>query len=179
MTGTPRATPSQPGPARRPDQPGLADLAEIAEIDKILAGTHHDPHSVLGAHQVPGGTVVRALRPLAASVTAVLPDGRRFPLAHVHQGVFAATLPLAQVPDYRLAVTYPASGADGTTMPETVTDGEKVGTGGVEEDPLQAETVTGATRVRAHQHTAVSLARSAVPAIVVRTFMGPPHAPGR
>ncbi len=99
-----------------------ADLVSHAEIDRILAGTHHDPHSVLGTHPVPGGTVVRALRPLAASVTAVLPDGRRFPLAHVYQGVFAATLPVSQVPDYRLAVTYPAPGADGTTLPETVTD---------------------------------------------------------
>ncbi len=119
MTGTPRATSGRPG---RPVQPGLPGQVDLAEIDRILDGTHHDPHSVLGPHAVPGGTVVRALRPLAASVTAVLPDGRRFPLAHVHQGVFAATLPLTQVPDYRLAVTYPARGADGTTLPETVID---------------------------------------------------------
>ena len=71
------------------------------------------------------------------------------------------------------------SEAGAVTVPEMVTDGEKVGTVGVEEDPLQAETATGASRVRAPQHRAVSLARSAVPAIVVRTFMGPPHAPGR
>jgi 1,4-alpha-glucan branching enzyme len=94
-----------------------------AEIDRIVAGTHHDPHSVLGAHEGPAGTVVAALRPLAASVAAVLPDGRRFPMEHVHQGVFAATLPVGGVPDYRLAVAYPAPGADGTqTLPETVTD---------------------------------------------------------
>jgi hypothetical protein len=60
-----------------------------------------------------------------------------------------------------------------------VTVGEKLGTFGVEADPLQAETATGARMVRAPQHRAVSLARSAVPAIVVCTFMGPPHAPGR
>jgi 1,4-alpha-glucan branching enzyme len=61
---------------------------------------------------------VRALRPLAATVAAVLPDGRSFPMAHVHEGVFAVTLPVPEVPDYRLAVTYPdpAGGAatDGT-----------------------------------------------------------------
>jgi 1,4-alpha-glucan branching enzyme len=107
---------SPDGPAAPPGQ--VSD----AEIDAIVDGTHHDPHSVLGAHSVPGGTVVRALRPLAASVTAVLSDGRRFPLTHVHQGVFAATLPVSQVPDYRLAVTYPAPGADGTLLPETITD---------------------------------------------------------
>jgi len=44
-------------------------------------------------------------------------------LEHVHQGVFAATLPVTGVPDYRLAVTYPAPGTDGAeTLPETVTD---------------------------------------------------------
>ena len=85
-----------------------------AEIDRIVAGTHHDPHSVLGAHEGPAGTVVAALRPLAASVAAVLPDGRRFPMEHVHQGVFTTMLPVSGVPDYRLAVAYPAPGADGT-----------------------------------------------------------------
>ena len=64
-------------------------------------------------------------------------------------------------------------------VPEMVTDGVKVGTVGVEVDPLQAEMATGARRVRARQHRAVSLARSVDPAIVVRTFMDPPHAPGR
>jgi 1,4-alpha-glucan branching enzyme len=53
----------------------------------------------------------------------VLPDGRRFPLEHVHEGVFAATLPVTGVPDYRLAVSYPAPGTGGAeTLPETVTD---------------------------------------------------------
>ncbi len=33
---------------------------------------------MLGAHPGPDGFTIRALRPLAASVTAVLPDGRRF-----------------------------------------------------------------------------------------------------
>ena len=68
-------------------------------------------------------------------------------------------------------VVAPEAGA--VIVPEMVTDGVKVGTVGVEEDPLQAETATGARRVRAPQHRAVSLARSAVPAIVVRTFMEP------
>src|SRR5437879_714524 len=91
-------------PAGRASQPGQVSRAEI---DRIVDGTHYDPHSVLGAHPASGAatrqgaarTVIRALRPLAASVTAVLPDGRRFPLRHVYRGVFAATLPVSQVPD--------------------------------------------------------------------------------
>src|ERR1700734_600042 len=97
------------------------DRVSHAEIDRIVAGSHPAPHSVLGAPPGPGGTVVRALRPLAASVTAVLADGSRFPLEHVHQGVFSATLPVTGIPDYRIAVTYPAPGT-GQALPETISD---------------------------------------------------------
>jgi len=94
----------------------------IAELDRIVSGTHHDPHSVLGAHPAPGGGItVRTLRPLATSVTVVLPDGRRFPAGHVHQGIFAADLPDDKdVPDYRLSVTYP--NGDGSPDAEYLTD---------------------------------------------------------
>lgn len=75
------------------------------------------------------------------------------------------------------AVVWPEEGvvapdAGAVIVPEMVTDGVKVGTV-VEEDPLQAETATGARRVRAPQLRAVSLARRAAPAVVVRTFMEP------
>jgi 1,4-alpha-glucan branching enzyme len=89
------------------------------EIDRLVSGEHHDPHAILGAHPGRDGITIRVLRPLAETVQAVLPDGSRVPLRHVHGGVFAATLPegaaLADaradaaplaVPDYRLAVTY-------------------------------------------------------------------------
>lgn len=91
-----------------------------AEIDRVTGGAHHDPHSLLGAHPCPGGVVVRALRPLAETVTVVIPDGRRFPASHLRGGVFEAVLPLPAVPDYRLAVTYPAP--PGGTAPELVAD---------------------------------------------------------
>ncbi|MFC7327774.1 1,4-alpha-glucan branching protein GlgB [Marinactinospora rubrisoli] len=87
------------------------DDALIAEIDLLLAGRHHDPHGLLGAHPSADGVVVRALRPLAWSVHAVLADGSRLELSHLHRGVFAAVLPAGrlpagEVPDYRLAVRY-------------------------------------------------------------------------
>ena len=100
--------------------PGQAAGVSLAEIDKIVAGTHHNPHAVLGAHPVDREVVIRALAPLAASVTAVLPDGRRFPLTHVHEGVFAAVLPLTEVPDYGLAIAYP--GPDGAPQAEKIID---------------------------------------------------------
>src|ERR1700690_1984458 len=79
------------------------------EIDRVVAGNHHDPHSILGAHPGPDGVVVRALRPLATSVTLVLDDGRRFDMEHLHHGVFTVTLAEEKVPDYRIAATYPGS----------------------------------------------------------------------
>ncbi len=92
----------------------------LGEIERIVAGQHHDPHSVLGAHPGPDGVIIRALRPLARSVTAVLDDGRRLPMTHVHRGVFAVTVPDEKVPGYRIAATYPDStGAEG---PEEVRD---------------------------------------------------------
>ena len=99
-------------------QAGPADVS-LGEIQRVVAGTHHDPHAILGAHPGPDGVIIRVLRPLALSVAVVLPDGSRVPAEHVHEGVFAATLPGTQVPDYRVAVTYP--GADGP-LPETITD---------------------------------------------------------
>ena len=40
----------------------------LAEIERLVAGQHHDPHSILGAHPGPDGSSIRALRPLATSV---------------------------------------------------------------------------------------------------------------
>jgi 1,4-alpha-glucan branching enzyme len=85
------------------------DQISHTEIDALVAGTHHDPHSLLGGHQGPDGVTIRALRPLAENVTVVLPGGSRVPMTHVHQGVFSATVPGAAVPDYRIAVTYPGA----------------------------------------------------------------------
>ncbi|HEY1344369.1 MAG TPA: 1,4-alpha-glucan branching enzyme, partial [Streptosporangiaceae bacterium] len=115
--GTPAGT-GQAG--RPPTAPPALDDGLRAEIDAIVACASHDPHAVLGAHPGPDGVTVRALRPLAETVTVVLPDGRRFPAGHLHEGVFAATLPVTEVPDYRIAVTYPGSPAPGSTG--TVTD---------------------------------------------------------
>ncbi len=98
------------------DLPAPQGQLPRGEIDRLVAGHHHDPHAVLGAHPGPAGVTIRALRPLATSVTAVLPDGSRYPMTHRHEGVFEVTLPQSHlsVPDYLLAVSYaePPSDAD-------------------------------------------------------------------
>ena len=61
-------------------------------IDRLLAGAHHDPHGILGAHSDhTGKTDVRAYRPGAKAV-AVLAAGERTELDEVADGFFAGTL---------------------------------------------------------------------------------------
>jgi hypothetical protein len=60
-------------------------------------------------------------------------------------------------------------------LAETVTDGEKTVGAVVDDDEVHAVSATGASSVSAPQHKAVSL----MPSVVPRTFMDPPHAPGR
>ena len=43
------------------------------ELDQLVGGTHHNPHSVLGAHPMPKDrTVVRTLRPEASAVSVII-----------------------------------------------------------------------------------------------------------
>ena len=88
--------------------------ASLAEIERLVSGQHHDPHSILGAHPGPDGIVVRALRPMARSVTLITDDGRRLPMTHLYQGLFTVTLPVEKVPDYRIATSYSPEGEDET-----------------------------------------------------------------
>jgi 1,4-alpha-glucan branching enzyme len=57
-------------------------------IASLVAGSHPQPHDTLGQHAVDDGFVIRALRPLAAAVTAVRADGTRVPLEHAADGVW-------------------------------------------------------------------------------------------
>ncbi|MEU5143613.1 1,4-alpha-glucan branching protein GlgB [Streptomyces sp. NPDC021139] len=72
---------------------------------RLLAGAHHDPHALLGAHPVPGGIAFRALRPFAREVSVVV-DGERHALESEGDGLFSGVLPLAEIPAYTLAVAY-------------------------------------------------------------------------
>jgi len=75
-------------------------------VDRVLGGAHHDPHSVLGAHPHPDGTVIRVLRPHANEVDVVREGGEGYPLVKVHDaGLFSGIVP-GPPADYRLAVRY-------------------------------------------------------------------------
>ena len=97
-------TPAAPAPSVKPSGPQPVPV-HTDEIDRLVHGHHHDPHSVLGPHQGEGVVTVRTFKPRAASVDLVL-DGRVVPFEHEHEGVWTATIEADQVPDYRVAVDY-------------------------------------------------------------------------
>jgi 1,4-alpha-glucan branching enzyme len=115
---TAKKTPARKAPARKPPaqkpageriaaRPKQTTPAPLApgDLHRLLHGTHHDPHSLLGAHPVPGGVAVRVLRPYAQSVAVAAP-GLRVDLVHQSNGLFTGLLPLPRIPDYHLLVTY-------------------------------------------------------------------------
>ncbi|MGW8061410.1 1,4-alpha-glucan branching enzyme [Streptomyces ziwulingensis] len=97
-------TAAVPEPADSPSSPS-SPSPDAVDRERLLAGTHHDPHAVLGAHRVPGGVVFRALRPGARAVT-VLSGELRTGLHDDGDGFFSGLVPLGEVPAYRLLVTY-------------------------------------------------------------------------
>lgn len=62
-------------------------------LTAVAEGRSADPHAVLGQHggETPGAarTLIRALRPLADSVDALLDDGRVIPLRHLGEGIWS------------------------------------------------------------------------------------------
>ncbi|MEV5479336.1 hypothetical protein AB0L66_44650, partial [Streptomyces sp. NPDC052207] len=89
----------------------MAAPATPGDRDRLLSGTHHDPHSVLGAHPVAGGIVFRVLRPAALSVTVVTEDAWA-ELYDDGDGFFSGLLALPGIPEYRLLVEYEGSVQD-------------------------------------------------------------------
>ncbi|MDP1877440.1 MAG: 1,4-alpha-glucan branching protein GlgB [Actinomycetota bacterium] len=80
----------------------------VLDLDRLVDGWHHDPHSILGPHLDAGVVTVRVLRPNAEGITLVTPDGR-IPLEHEHRDVWVAAWRSRAVPDYSIDVTYQGS----------------------------------------------------------------------
>ena len=77
-----------------------------AELGKLVAGEHHNPHGILGAHpQGRGRTAIRTLRPLATSVNVIMGKVRT-PLSLVHDGGVFEAIVDSDISDYRLEVSY-------------------------------------------------------------------------
>lgn len=90
---------------KTPTPPALPEL-DPRVVAELAGGSHPRPHDWLGQHPVDGGHVIRTVRPLAESVTAVRADGERVALQHVADGLWQG---LATGPGqaYVLETAYP------------------------------------------------------------------------
>ncbi len=99
MSPTDPRTPAG-SPEPMPVEPHLLEL--------LADGAHGEPHTILGPHPYDGAVTVRTLKPLAHSVVAISGD-LRVDLTHERDGIWVGVLPVAEVPDYRLEVTWPGT----------------------------------------------------------------------
>jgi 1,4-alpha-glucan branching enzyme len=82
------------------------------DLERLVSGQHHDPHSLLGPHPVRDDdgrdwVVIRGWRPDAIDMV-LLAGEQRIEMSRVHgAGVFAGVLEGPDIPDYRLESTYP------------------------------------------------------------------------
>ncbi|TFC52387.1 1,4-alpha-glucan branching protein GlgB [Cryobacterium shii] len=90
-----------------------ADMPVIPEhvLEAVAAGSYYNPHEVLGQHLLATAgvsdplTVIRALRPLATEVIAVLSTGAHVELAHLSHGIWQGVSTLG-LQDYVLETRY-------------------------------------------------------------------------
>jgi 1,4-alpha-glucan branching enzyme len=93
--------------------PTFGDLqVRDADVGSLARGEHHDPHAVLGAHAMAGGTVVRAFHPDASAVELLPAGGDDVEMQALGDGLWAAQLPGLRPPlGYRLRFRF-ADGQD-------------------------------------------------------------------
>jgi 1,4-alpha-glucan branching enzyme len=86
--------------------------ADPAELAQLAAGTHADPHRLLGVHPVKGGAVVRAYHPEAAGAECVVEGGPDVAMASLGvPGVFGAVVTGRKLPlRYRLRFRFAGGG---------------------------------------------------------------------
>ncbi|MCF8550588.1 MAG: 1,4-alpha-glucan branching protein GlgB [Candidatus Nanopelagicales bacterium] len=66
--------------------------ATHAELQRILDGSHFNPHSILGNHRTDSTVTIRALKPDARSVTVVTTQAR-YPMTQDIPGLWSTTIP--------------------------------------------------------------------------------------
>jgi 1,4-alpha-glucan branching enzyme len=82
-------------------------------IAALVEGRHPHPHETLGQHALGDGFVIRVIRPLADSVTAIRADGSRVALSHLSDGLWQGYAPGAGQA-YQVETTY-SNGPDWVT----------------------------------------------------------------
>jgi 1,4-alpha-glucan branching enzyme len=77
----------------------------VPEIERVVDGWHHNPHSVLGPHSDETSTTIRVLRPWATAVEVVAgPLTQK--MTHESHGIWTTTINKPEVNEYYLRVDY-------------------------------------------------------------------------
>jgi 1,4-alpha-glucan branching enzyme len=93
-----------------PKTPTPVPLAvAVDDLNRLVAGHHDSPHSILGPHPNGGAVTIRTLRPMARSVT-ILSGSDTVAMTHEHEGVWVGVLQQQEVGDYRLEIEYETGG---------------------------------------------------------------------
>ena len=73
--------------------PPMSTPLPVLEVDlgRLVDGSHHQPHGILGPHIHDGSVTVRVLRPLADSVTVITPEGP-VALRHEYRGIWCGVI---------------------------------------------------------------------------------------
>ena len=75
-----------------------------ADVRRLVAGSHNQPHAFLGAHGQGGATIVRAFHPDAVEVAVAYPGGVA-PMQRIDPaGLFEGRVPEPELPGYRLRI---------------------------------------------------------------------------
>lgn len=77
----------------------------ISQIDRVVDGWHHNPHEILGLHNLSGQRTLRVLRPWAKKVVADF-SGTTLELEPEHRGTWVTLVPDELTGPYRLLVDY-------------------------------------------------------------------------
>ncbi|WP_134322977.1 1,4-alpha-glucan branching protein GlgB [Cumulibacter soli] len=84
-----------------------APAIDANDVARLVSGTHHDPHSILGIHRLDDAhVVIRAYRPQASAVSVLIGDQRVPMTLLADPGIFGAVI-AGTVADYRLEASYP------------------------------------------------------------------------
>ncbi len=78
---------------------------DSGDMDRLRYCTHHDPHSIYGAHVVDGDTVIRT-RVFGAQAVTVVSTRGEFEAENLGDGFFTALVPGGDDFDYRLRITW-------------------------------------------------------------------------
>lgn len=79
---------------------------DIDTLWKVSTASHHNPHSILGAHPHGDSWIVRTLKPNALKVVAELEGGIQFELEHTSHGIWQGLVKTKKTPDYRIVASY-------------------------------------------------------------------------